>query len=581
MFFKLTPHSFYRLLIFLFSASVALNCFSSACCAENNTVKLSDSLKKSLSILNPAALKEIEGQLNRLAPDKRKLAEKGVDKLFGSSFEKVFNKNLNPSDIFSVAESIAAASDGDWNTAVEKGSVLMQAAPYFSNFNAYLTLVSGTKELIKTSIQVWEKDLYNTDAYFNAQKIFTRELNNRIDPYIPSYLIKFDSKSVAAEDLQAIKESMMKKEEGMFTEWQFKDSSHEHAVDVLVTGPWASRLRSILKKDPTVKQIFNHFLYYYTSGPGLRPEITETYRYHYLLPMSKKISRMYRDQWAAMIKSGFAREIKRAAESSKPRLKVRPVMEKNITGVTFQLTGVPADTDFTYAVTPKADGSPWAPVSGMIHSDGSGNAAGGYKMPNMNLKNVSVMYLDVKISGPEGRIASGGWTFKTGGLEVKDPNFEKYSEEYEKALSTANERMQKLMTKLGTDYSKLDSKIKSLNNEAQGLVDKNRALSARADSLSNEGKDEQAFNDTVRNHDKNSKRIEEINSSLRKLYRERDSIRGLGKIFGNRRFKPDELVDVFKKVISHPLTQKHGMKAEFSDSLKNISTALTGMRKAS
>jgi hypothetical protein len=539
--------------------------------------EISSSLIKSLAVLKPSQAEQLKESLNKFPLDRQKAIETGVDKLFGPVFKKMFNQAFKPSDVFTVSESIAAAADGDWETAVQKGTFFLESVAYFKNLNAYLMLVSSTKELINTTVNAWAKEIYNTKAYYNAQQIIERELRDRQNPYIPSYMIKFSEKSVIAEDLSALKKTMMDREYAMFTNWHQKDADHEEAVDILITGKWASRLRQILKKQPSEKVIFNHFLYLYTSGPGNRPEIMENYRDRYLVPLSKKMAKVYKNQWSTMIINGFSQEMKKHVIQGKPSLKVKPVMNKSSAGVDLVITGIKPGTSLNYTVAPKAGNVSGRVISGAVVTDERGAAKARAELSHAEMKSREKWFFSCKVTGPDNIMLSGGWTIVMGG-HVAGVN--QLALMAEKELNEVQKKSKGLMKQLGTklraDYNTLNSNIKPKQARAKQLVNANYALSDTIKALNPKDPDSKRRDASLRSRFiENDNEIKKINSALKPLYAKRRELRELiNFMVDHKKTKMKNLLGALKKILNHRLTKRYDMKGLFQLNHDNLVKAI-------
>ena len=268
--------------------------------------------------LDPEGANQNKSAIKKLKDKQEKKFKKQIDKVFKSEFEAVFGKSLKPSQVYDGMKSLEALISGDYDAAVKEGGkwTLGIVAPAV---NSYITVVQKTYKLIKGVERVWVNDLYYTDAYFNAIEIIDGNIGYY--RYVPSYLFKFDPADPANRRLKTLWERMKDLERQMFEQWRDGSETNKAAVDLLLYGKgWDARFRSALGKSPSDRQIFNHFLYRYTSG-GNREKLVDILIYHYLEPLLKKE--------AALAKKRFSKAMAKAvtaASELEVKTKVEPVI---------------------------------------------------------------------------------------------------------------------------------------------------------------------------------------------------------------------------------------------------------------
>lgn len=229
--------------------------------------------------------------------------KKLLDKSFKDSFESVFGASLKPSealDLIRISEAVAA---GDTQVSLKEGGnfLVSKFLPLVGN---YIKLLESCAKLIHAVENDWVDGLYSTKAYLNLSEMILKErIRSGADPYVPSYLIKYDPKGQLAPDLKALQEKMRAFESKWFYEWSEGNLENSEAVRILSGPDWSARLRSALKRSPTNRELFNHFLYRITGQT--RKVFLEKYQEHYLLALSKKLVKLDRNKFMSAMAKGL------------------------------------------------------------------------------------------------------------------------------------------------------------------------------------------------------------------------------------------------------------------------------------
>jgi len=212
--------------------------------------------------------------------DEKKLSN-NADKYFKDSFEKVFEGEVSPADTLTMIKLFDGLAMGDYDEAQKTGGefILSKLCPAMSG---YVSVMQATASTMDAVIKDWVKDLYDTPAYNYCIAILDREAFKANGAYVPSIWINAE----VLPELKELKQQMQSREAQMQTEWSLRDAAHEAAVDDLVRGPWAARLRQALGREPSQQQIFNHFLLHHL-GPQ-RKFVMRRYQEQYLDPMMSR-----------------------------------------------------------------------------------------------------------------------------------------------------------------------------------------------------------------------------------------------------------------------------------------------------
>lgn len=261
--------------------------------------------------MDPGAYGNSRASVEKLKKQQEKQFKDQIDKAFQSEFEAVFGKTLKPSQVYDGMKAVEAFAAGDYHYAAKEGGtwVLGIIAP---TLNSYVGVVQKTYKLMKAAEKVWVNDLYYTDAYWNAQEIVEEEIRDPDRPYVPSYLFKFNPADPKNAGIKAIWEEMKNRERQMHHQWRSKDDAHKRAVEqICMHNEWKTRLVSALGKMPTDREIFNHFLYRYTSG-GHRQKLVEILNFRYLEPLVSREARAVKARFSV----AMARAVNAAASAA-------------------------------------------------------------------------------------------------------------------------------------------------------------------------------------------------------------------------------------------------------------------------
>ncbi|MCG8552618.1 MAG: hypothetical protein MI799_19615, partial [Desulfobacterales bacterium] len=261
------------------------------------------------------------------APDVEKIKQRQekqfkaqMDAAFKKEFDAVFGQGLEPSRVYDGMKAVEALTAGDYHAAAKEGGtwVLGIIAP---TLNTYVGVVQKTYQLMKAAERIWVKDLYYTDAYFAATQIVDDQMSDSQNPYVPSYLFKFNPGDPKNADIKAVWERMKDRERKMLALWR----NNKAAVhQICFHNEWKTRLVSALGKMPTDREVFNHFLYHYTSG-GYRERLVKTLNSQYLEPLMISEARAVKKRFSHAMARAVAAGAKaaRSAEKEKAQKQVK------------------------------------------------------------------------------------------------------------------------------------------------------------------------------------------------------------------------------------------------------------------
>lgn len=234
----------------------------------------------------------MEKLLRRLAGDEK---THGVllDAAFKKPFGKVLPGKVSPSKVYELLKITEALSAGEW---LEAAKVAGPAA--FARFNALSLILQGYQQTARLShamIEAWAKEIYWTPACLNLERLVEEARQDRLRPYVPSYMIPCPAD--APEELRALQKSMRLRESRLESLWAEGNEANRQAVEELfgarsLAKTWNARLVRRLKRVPTQREVFLHFLHRCTSP--LREEYTATLRRRYLAPLLRAESRKFR-----------------------------------------------------------------------------------------------------------------------------------------------------------------------------------------------------------------------------------------------------------------------------------------------
>lgn len=158
---------------------------------------------------------------------------------------------ISPSQLLDGMRTIEAIQSGDWKNAGENAAGLIIGL-FSSTFGGYLTLHKAVREAATAIIENWVQDLYEHPAYKGVVDVLNRTVVDSAktkNPYLPSYLCGTNP---------SIQSAMQAKEDRMYASWVERP---EYAVEELVTGEWAARIRQDTGRgNMTERQVFNAFL---------------------------------------------------------------------------------------------------------------------------------------------------------------------------------------------------------------------------------------------------------------------------------------------------------------------------------
>ena len=283
----MTQHS--QLFSSLRNTSRALSLlFISALCTHASALEWSD-LLDAWKEADPNGYGQNQKLVEDFKEDEGKKEKKFIYKAFEDQFKEVFGESVKPSEVYEFMKVADLFADGQFEEGSKEGGKQLMAK-LLPKLNTYVTVVEQASKMIGATEQAWVNELYNTDAYLNAVHIISTQINKRDAPYVPSYLIKFDHNAPENAELLRLYRSMQDREAAMFKDWSEKDQAHVEAVEMLTTANWAAKLRSALKRDPTERQIFNHFLYRFTTNQ--RKQLGETLKDEYLVDLAESEAKL-------------------------------------------------------------------------------------------------------------------------------------------------------------------------------------------------------------------------------------------------------------------------------------------------
>ncbi|NOR57646.1 MAG: hypothetical protein GQ474_03900 [Sulfurimonas sp.] len=230
------------------------------------------------------------------AKDQEDKFTKILDKEFKDSFKKVFNGKISPSETYKLLQVIEAASAGDYKVAGEEaaGALLGRFVPLVGT---YITIMKATSAVIKDQIETWSEEVYYSQPYKMAKRIFMKE-SKKYPSYVPSYIMTYTrNNKVIGKEMEVVWQSMKKREEWMYSVWV---SDYEHDIDMflydhlsgvksitdILNRGWASRMRAIKGKDLQYRHLFNHFLHHFASEK--KRYYFEELQYEYIEPLMQK-----------------------------------------------------------------------------------------------------------------------------------------------------------------------------------------------------------------------------------------------------------------------------------------------------
>jgi len=163
----------------------------------------------------------------------------------------VLGDNISPSQLLDGMRAIEAIQAGDLKNAFENSAGFIIGL-FSSTFGGYLTVHKAAREAATAVIENWVQDLYEHPSYKGVVTVLNKTVLDSAKakkPYIPSYL--------SGSNL-SIQSAMQAKESRMYESWVERP---EYAVEELVTGEWASRIRQATGRgNMTERQVFNAFL---------------------------------------------------------------------------------------------------------------------------------------------------------------------------------------------------------------------------------------------------------------------------------------------------------------------------------
>jgi uncharacterized protein YaaR (DUF327 family) len=269
------------------------------------------------SNLSPEAQKKRAEINKRVAMDDKKVKE-ALDKVFKDQFEKVFEGDLKPSQVYDVLQFVEAASAGDLDAAMKTGGEFMVGL--IPGVGQYISAMKSLAKGIRMAEQVWINELYQTSAYNNLFSIVNPALRENFysdsfrppepffrsyggAPYIPSFLIRYAPDAPEAAIMGRLQAHMQYWEAAMYEQWRAVDGGRP--VTQLQQPPWAARLRSAYGKVLTDREIFNRFLYRIVEPD--RNKILENLRWIYLRPAAMKAARQEKQKINAAVEQALAK----------------------------------------------------------------------------------------------------------------------------------------------------------------------------------------------------------------------------------------------------------------------------------
>jgi len=198
-------------------------------------------------------------------------AEKKGWTLLEDAGEKALGTRIKKSDGETLLKTIEAASAGDWEAAAREGGPAIIGA-YVPLLGQYISALTKANEALQAGIRDWMDDLYGLQSYLWLERRVEDlyEQGGRIngfvddgDPYLPSYRLKEGS-----EEQQRMRET----EAQLFARWV---GATTHDVNELQTR-YGSRIRQVLGRMPTDREIFNHFYHRITRQNLARYQKTYT-----------------------------------------------------------------------------------------------------------------------------------------------------------------------------------------------------------------------------------------------------------------------------------------------------------------
>ncbi len=210
---------------------------------------------------------ELWKEMQAIAAEK---AEKKGWELLENAGEKALGTKIKKSDAAVLLKTLEAASAGDWEAAAKEGGQAIIAA-YIPIVGQYIAALSKANEFFQAAIQEWVEDLYRHQAYLWLEREVEAHyqslskidgFHDKADPYLPSYrLQEGGGEQKKAREFEA----------KLFARWS---ESTKFNVQELHTR-FGSRIRQVLKKMPTDREIFNHF-YHRITRQNL-PRYQKTY----------------------------------------------------------------------------------------------------------------------------------------------------------------------------------------------------------------------------------------------------------------------------------------------------------------
>ena len=274
----------------------------------------------------------------RVAMDDKKVKE-ALDKIFKDQFEKVFEGDLKPSQVYDVFQFVEAASAGDLDAAMKTGGEFMVGL--IPGVGQYISAMKSLAKGIRMAEQIWIDELYRTDAYNNLFSIVNPALRENFysdsfrppepfsrsyggAPYIPSFLIRYAPNAPEAAIMGRLQAHMQRWEASMYERWRTVDSGRP--VTQLQQPPWAAKLRSAYGKVLTDQEIFNRFLYRIVEPD--RNKILENLRWIYLRPAAMKAAQQEKQKINATVEQALAKISFDDGKESLPVLKPVRDVEK-------------------------------------------------------------------------------------------------------------------------------------------------------------------------------------------------------------------------------------------------------------
>lgn len=253
----------------------------------------------------------------RVAMDDKKVKE-ALDKVFKDQFEKVFEGDLKPSQVYDVFQFVEAASAGDLDAAMKTGGEFMVGL--IPGVGQYISAMKSLAKGIRMAEQVWINELYQTNAYNNLFSIVNPALREDFNsdsfrppepfsrsyggaPYIPSFLIRYAPDAPEAAIMGRLQAHMQRWEASMYEQWRAVDGGWP--VTQLQQPPWAAKLRSAYGKVLSDREIFNRFLYRIVEPD--RNKILENLRWIYLRPAAMKAALQEKQKINAAVEQALAK----------------------------------------------------------------------------------------------------------------------------------------------------------------------------------------------------------------------------------------------------------------------------------